>query len=56
MSDHLMPSAFEVLWATDFPLLGFERTLSELRKPGLPETVYRKIVREKAIRPFGLED
>jgi len=44
-----------VLWATDYPLLTFERTLSELRELGLSETAYRKIVRENAIRAFGLE-
>jgi predicted TIM-barrel fold metal-dependent hydrolase len=45
----------KVLWATDYPLLTFERTLSELRDLGLSETAYRKIVRENAIRAFGLE-
>ena len=45
----------KVLWATDFPLLTFEDTLRELRELGLPETAYRKIVRENAIRAFGLE-
>ena len=45
----------KVLWATDYPLLTFERTLNELRELGLSETAYRKIVRENAIRAFGLE-
>ena len=45
----------KVLWATDYPLLTFERTLSELRELGLSETAYGKIVRENAIRAFGLE-
>jgi predicted TIM-barrel fold metal-dependent hydrolase len=46
----------KVLWATDYPLLTFDRTLQELREMGLPETVYRKIVRENTIRAFRLED
>jgi predicted TIM-barrel fold metal-dependent hydrolase len=45
----------KVLWGTDYPLLTFERTLSELRDLDLPETAYRKIVRENAIRAFRLE-
>ena len=30
--------------------------MSELREPGFPEIVYRKIVPENAIRTVGLED
>lgn len=45
----------KVLWATDFPLLTFERTLGELRELGFSDEVYRKLVRENAIRAFGLE-
>ena len=44
----------KVLWATDYPLLTFDRTLKELRELGLSETAYRKVVRDNAIRAFGL--
>jgi len=37
------------------PLLTFDRTLAELRDLGVSDTAYRKIVRENAIRAFGLE-
>jgi predicted TIM-barrel fold metal-dependent hydrolase len=45
----------KVLWGTDFPLLTFERTLRELGELGLPETVYRKIVRDNTLRAFNLD-
>ncbi len=44
-----------MLWATDYPLLTFDRTLQELRDLGVSDTAYRKIVRENTIRAFGLE-
>jgi predicted TIM-barrel fold metal-dependent hydrolase len=44
----------KVLWATDYPLLSFDRTLQELRDLGLSDGAYRKIVRENAIRAFRL--
>jgi predicted TIM-barrel fold metal-dependent hydrolase len=46
----------KVLWATDYPLLTFDRTLRELRELGLKEDAYRKIVRDNAIRAFRLEE
>jgi predicted TIM-barrel fold metal-dependent hydrolase len=46
----------KVLWATDYPLLTFDRTLEELRELGVSDTAYRKIVRDNTIRAFGLED
>ncbi|MFQ5698511.1 MAG: amidohydrolase family protein [Myxococcota bacterium] len=45
----------KVLWATDYPLLTFDRTLKELRELSVSETAYRKIVRDNTIRAFGLE-
>jgi predicted TIM-barrel fold metal-dependent hydrolase len=45
----------KVLWATDYPLLTFDRTLQELRDLGVSDTAYRKIVRDNAIRAFRLE-
>jgi predicted TIM-barrel fold metal-dependent hydrolase len=44
----------KVLWATDYPLLPFERTLEELDALGLPEGVRRKVLRDNAARVFGL--
>ncbi|MCP4039123.1 MAG: amidohydrolase family protein, partial [bacterium] len=46
----------KVLWATDYPLLAFDRTLEELRDLGVSDTAYRKIVRDNTMRAFGLED
>ena len=45
----------KVLWATDYPLLTFERTLAELEEVGLSEDIYRKVVRDNAIRAFNLQ-
>lgn len=45
----------KVLWATDYPLLPFERTLAELEALDLPADVLRKVVRGNAARVFGLE-
>ncbi|MFQ5525256.1 MAG: amidohydrolase family protein [Thermoanaerobaculia bacterium] len=44
----------KVIWATDFPLLSFERTLAELEELELPAEIFRKVVRDNAIRAFGL--
>lgn len=46
----------KILWATDYPLLSFERTLSELEELELSENIYRKVVRENAVKAFGLEE
>ena len=45
----------KVLWATDYPLLSFERTLGELEALGLGAEVVRKVVRDNALRAFKLE-
>lgn len=45
----------KVIWATDYPLLPFDRALSEVGELGLPPDVYRKLVRDNAVRAFGLE-
>lgn len=45
----------KVIWATDYPLLTFERTLAELEEIGLGEEIFRKVVRENALRAFNLE-
>ena len=46
----------KVMWATDYPLLSFERTLAELDAMDFTEDVHRKIVRGNALTAFGLED
>ncbi len=45
----------KVIWATDYPLLTFERTLAELEELRLDDEVFRKIVRDNAVRAFNLE-
>lgn len=45
----------KVIWATDYPLLTFERTLAELEEVGLGEDIFRKVVRDNAVRAFNLE-
>ncbi len=45
----------KILWATDYPLLSFERTLAELDELGLDQKLVRKLVRENAIRAFNLD-
>ncbi|OGQ24543.1 MAG: hypothetical protein A2138_10700 [Deltaproteobacteria bacterium RBG_16_71_12] len=44
----------KVLWATDYPLLSFERTLAELEALDLGADVYRRLVRDNALRAFQL--
>ena len=43
-----------MIWATDYPLLGFERTLAELDALGLPPEIWRKVARDNALRAFKL--
>ena len=45
----------KVIWATDYPLLSFDRTLTELEDLGLSEEIYRKVVRDNLVRAFGLD-
>ena len=45
----------KVIWATDYPLLGFDRTLTELEALGLSEDVFCKVVRDNAVRAFRLD-
>lgn len=45
----------KVIWATDYPLLGFDRTLSELEALGVSDEVYRKIVRDNLLRALKLK-
>lgn len=45
----------KVLWATDYPLLSFERTLNELDDLGLDEKIWRKVVRDNTAKAFSLD-
>jgi len=45
----------KVIWATDYPLLSFERPLAELEAMDLPQEIFRKVVRDNAVRAFGLD-
>ena len=44
----------KVIWATDYPLLSFERTLKDLDDLGFSKEIVRKIVRDNALRAFGM--
>lgn len=45
----------KVIWGTDYPLLSFDRTLTELEELDLGDKIYRKVVRDNALRAFGIE-
>ncbi len=45
----------KAIWATDYPLLSFERTLAELETLELPAEIVHKLVRDNAVRAFGLD-
>ena len=45
----------KVIWAIDYPLLPFARTLDELEPLGLPDGIYRKLVRDNAASVFNID-
>ena len=45
----------KVIWATDYPLLSFDRTLTELEDLGVSDEIYRKIVRANIVRALQLD-
>lgn len=45
----------KVLWATDYPLLSFQRCLDDLEALGLEVEVKRKLLRENTIKVFKIE-
>ncbi len=45
----------KVLFGTDWPIIGFERALREIEELGLREGPKNKLLRENAIRVYGLE-
>ncbi|KAA0236478.1 MAG: hypothetical protein JJLCMIEE_00269 [Acidimicrobiales bacterium] len=45
----------KVVWGTDYPLLPFDRTLEDVYSCGFSDEVNRKIVRDNAVRVFGID-
>lgn len=45
----------KLIWATDYPLLGFDRTLTELEDLGVSDEIYRKLVRDNVARALKLD-
>jgi hypothetical protein len=45
----------KVLFGTDFPILDFERTRQEIEALGLKPEAKRKLLRDNAIRVYGLD-
>jgi len=45
----------KVIWATDYPLISFERGLAEVEALGLPREIWQKVVRENCLRAFRLQ-
>jgi len=46
----------KVLHGTDWPIIGFERSIREIEELGLREGAKQKLLRDNAIRVYGLED
>ena len=44
----------KVMFGTDFPVLGFERTRAEVESLGLRPGPLRKFLRDNALRVYGL--
>ena len=44
-----------MIFGTDFPVLDFERTRTEIEALELKPTAKRKLLRENAIRIYGLD-
>jgi predicted TIM-barrel fold metal-dependent hydrolase len=45
----------KVLFGTDFPVLGFERTIGEIDALGLRPASRQKLLRDNALRVYGLD-
>ncbi len=46
----------KVLFGTDFPVLGFERAVTEIGRLGLKPQSRRKLLRDNALRVYALEE
>lgn len=45
----------KLIWATDYPLLSFDRTLTELEELDVSDEIYRKLVRDNVVRALKLD-
>ena len=45
----------KLIWATDYPLLSFDRTLTELEELGVTDEIFRKLVRDNVVRALKLD-
>jgi predicted TIM-barrel fold metal-dependent hydrolase len=45
-----------VLFGTDFPVLDFKRTVDEINELGFKPEVRRMLLRENALRVFGIPE
>ena len=45
----------KLIWATDYPLLSFDRTLTELEALDMGDKIYRKLVRDNLLRALRLD-
>ena len=46
----------KVLFGTDWPVIDFERAVTEIGELGLKESVMNKLFWENAVRVYGLEE
>ena len=44
----------KLIWATDYPLLSFDRTLTELEDLGVTPEIYKKLVRDNVVKALKL--
>lgn len=45
----------KVIWATDFPLLSFKRTLAEIDELGFTEDIKKKVIRTNALKALKIK-
>ena len=46
----------KVIFGTDFPIIGFERAMTEIQQHGFSEEIQQKFLRENVIRIFQLDE
>ena len=51
-----IPNSDKVIFGTDYPVLPFKRTIEDIDALGLKPAVRRKLMRDNAIRIYGLGD
>ena len=45
----------KLIWGTDYPLLSFDRTLTELEDLGVTPEIYKKLVRDNVVKALKLD-